>query len=67
MNLVKQKENPNRKLYFKGIKLWNMPVPTIEKEIRELWEEVNKVIHEGIQIEYKNVVIKSSKRITYLK
>ena len=44
-----------------------MPVPTIEKEIRELWEEVNKVIHEGIQIEYKNVVIKSSKRITYLK
>lgn len=30
-----------------------MPVPTIEKEIRELWEEVNKVIDEGIQIEYK--------------
>lgn len=48
-----KKENPNRKLYFKGIKLWNMPVPTIEKEIRELWEEVNKVINEGIQIEYK--------------
>lgn len=48
-----KKENPNRKLYFKGIKLWNMPAPTIEKEIRELWEEVNKVIHEGIQIEYK--------------
>ncbi|WP_410986007.1 Sau3AI family type II restriction endonuclease [Bacillus paranthracis] len=48
-----KKENPNRKLYFKGIKLWSMPVPTIEKEIRELWEEVNKVINEGIQIEYK--------------
>ncbi|WP_212934573.1 Sau3AI family type II restriction endonuclease [Bacillus hominis] len=48
-----KKENPNRKLYFKGIKLWNMPAPTIEKEIRELWEEVNKVINEGIQIEYK--------------
>ncbi|MED1401965.1 Sau3AI family type II restriction endonuclease [Bacillus mycoides] len=48
-----KKENPNRKLYFKGIKLWNMPVPTIEKEIRGLWEEVNTVVNEGIQIEYK--------------
>lgn len=44
-----------------------MPAPTIEKEIRELWEEVNKVIHEGIQIEYKNAVTKSSKQITYQK
>ena len=53
MNLNKQKENPNRELYFKGIKLWNMPVPTIEKEIRGLWEEVNTVVNEGIQLEYK--------------
>ena len=30
-----------------------MPVPTIEKEIRELWEEVNAVVNEGIKLEYK--------------
>ncbi|MGE0994849.1 Sau3AI family type II restriction endonuclease, partial [Bacillus sp. GMa5/2] len=48
-----KKENPNRELYFKGIKLWNMPVPTIEKEIRGLWEAVNTVVNEGIQLEYK--------------
>ncbi|WP_242256108.1 Sau3AI family type II restriction endonuclease [Bacillus cereus group sp. BfR-BA-01379] len=48
-----KKENPNRELYFKGIKLWNMPVLTIEKEIRELWEEVNTVVNEGIKLEYK--------------
>lgn len=48
-----KKENPNRELYFKGIKLWNMPAPTIEKEIRELWEEVNTVVNEGIKLEYK--------------
>ncbi|WP_459500512.1 Sau3AI family type II restriction endonuclease [Bacillus sp. C1] len=48
-----KKENPNRELYLKGIKLWNMPTPTIENEIRQLWEEVNKVIKEGIQIQYK--------------
>lgn len=47
------KENPNRTPYFKGIKLWNMPLTTIDKEMKQLWEEVNRVIAEGIQIEYK--------------
>ncbi|WP_035432000.1 Sau3AI family type II restriction endonuclease [Bacillus sp. UNC322MFChir4.1] len=48
-----KKENPERELYLKGIKLWNMPVHTIEKEVKQLWEEVNRVIKEGIQIQYK--------------
>jgi len=48
-----KKENPNRELYLKGIKLWNMPTHTIENEIKQLWEEVNKVIKDGIQIQYK--------------
>ncbi|ENQ3077402.1 restriction endonuclease [Bacillus cereus] len=48
-----KKENQERELYLKGIKLWNMPVRTIETEIKQLWEEVNKVIKEGIQIQYK--------------
>ncbi|UMZ35953.1 Sau3AI family type II restriction endonuclease [Priestia megaterium] len=47
-----RKENRDRFLYFKGIKLWNMPVKTIENEIKQLWEEVVKVTNEGIQINY---------------
>ncbi|MEI2438044.1 restriction endonuclease, partial [Priestia megaterium] len=49
----KKKDNPNREPYFKGIKLWNMPVTTIENEIKQLWEEVNRLIATGVQIEYK--------------
>lgn len=48
-----KRENPERELFFKGIKLWNMPIQTIEKEIRELWEEINLKIREGINIQYK--------------
>ncbi|WP_147533025.1 Sau3AI family type II restriction endonuclease [Bacillus marasmi] len=48
-----KKENPLRQLYLKGIKLWNMPVTTIENEIKQLWEQVNNVIIQGIKIEYK--------------
>lgn len=48
-----KKQNPDRKLYFKGIKLWNMPLKTIETKIKELWSSVNKVINEGVVIEYK--------------
>ncbi|MEW9053442.1 MAG: Sau3AI family type II restriction endonuclease [Neobacillus sp.] len=48
-----KKQNPHRDLYFKGIKLWNMPFQTIETEIRQLWIEVNKVVNNGVRIEYK--------------
>jgi DNA mismatch repair protein MutH len=47
-----KKDNPNRKLFFKGIKLWNMPENTIESKIKELWVEVNKLLHSGLKIEY---------------
>jgi DNA mismatch repair protein MutH len=46
-------ENPNRDLYLKGIKLWNMPFNTIETKIKQLWEEVNRVVKEGVNIIYK--------------
>jgi DNA mismatch repair protein MutH len=48
-----KKQNPNRHLYLKGIKLWNMPFQTIENEIKQLWEVINKIINEGLKIEYK--------------
>lgn len=48
-----KKQNPNRDLYLKGIKLWNMPLPIIDTKIKEVWEEVNRVINEGIKLDYK--------------
>ncbi|WP_100333588.1 Sau3AI family type II restriction endonuclease [Bacillus alkalisoli] len=48
-----KKENPNRELVFKGIKFWNMPEETVENEIKELWEEVNRLINKNeLEIEY---------------
>lgn len=47
-----KKQNPNRKLFLKGVKLWNMPYPTIEKEIKQVWKEVNRLISEGLQINH---------------
>lgn len=49
----RKEENPNRNLFLKGIKLWNMPISTIEKEIKELWKEINLKIYKGIDIQYK--------------
>ncbi|EIT87264.1 LLAKR2I restriction enzyme [Fictibacillus macauensis ZFHKF-1] len=48
-----KQQNPNRQLFLKGIKLWNMPYRTIEHEIKQLWETVNQKIKEGLQIGYK--------------
>lgn len=48
----KKTDNPKRQLYFKGIKLWSMPEKTIDIEIKQLWEEVNRLIKNGLQIEY---------------
>jgi len=54
-----KEQNPNRQLFFKGIKIWNMPYSTIEKEIKQIWEELNKLITEGLQINY----VKKGKKI----
>lgn len=48
-----KKENPNRELYFKGIKLWNMSFQTIETKVKELWEEVRFKLETGLNIKYK--------------
>ncbi|MFE4130584.1 Sau3AI family type II restriction endonuclease [Peribacillus sp. YIM B13482] len=48
-----KKQNPDRKLYFKGINLWNMPLPTIDQEIKQIWEEVNRLLQQGLHIEFK--------------
>ena len=50
-----KKENPERKQYFKGIKLWNMPETNIDKYVYSLWEETRDTLLDG-------VVLTSTKR-----
>lgn len=46
------KQNKNsRSLYFKGIKLWNMPEDTLQNEIYQLWEKVREILLEGVELE----------------
>lgn len=50
-------QNKNRTLYFKGIKLWNMPQSEIEGRLYGFWLEFKILINEGIeltQIKQKN-------------
>ena len=48
-----KKQNPDRELQLKGIKLWNMSLPTIDHEIKQVWEEVNRLMNQGLHIEFK--------------
>lgn len=45
-----EKENPNRKLYFQGIKLWNMPMSEIEGRLKDFFFHVQDLIREGIEL-----------------
>lgn len=58
-----EKQNTERELYFEGIKLWNMPIKTIDTEIKEVWEETNRLIGEEVRIEHKkrgNILIETN-------
>lgn len=48
-----QKQNPERELYFKGIKLWNMPMEEVEDRLKECWLDIQKTLHEGVKLEKK--------------
>ncbi|MDF2557344.1 MAG: restriction enzyme [Bacillales bacterium] len=45
-------QNSIRKLYFKGVKLWNMPIETIEKEIKQLWVDLREKLEKSLEIKY---------------
>lgn len=49
----REKENSDRDLYFKGIKLWNMPMVEIENRLKDFWLKVKKILEEGVIIESK--------------
>ncbi|MDW0113268.1 Sau3AI family type II restriction endonuclease [Sporosarcina saromensis] len=48
-----KKQNPNRKLYFNGIKLWNMPPGEINGRLKTFWSDVQILINNGIHLEPK--------------
>lgn len=43
-----KKENPERKQYFKGVRLWNMPESHIDKFVYPLWKTVKATVNEGV-------------------
>src|SRR5699024_5193542 len=45
--------NPDRNLYFKGIKLWNMPMKEIEGRLKEFWISTRKTLRAGVVLEEK--------------
>ncbi|MFJ8367132.1 MutH/Sau3AI family endonuclease [Bacillus cereus] len=40
-------------VYFKGFKLWQMPIEILEKDIFDFWECLRKILNEGVKIELK--------------
>lgn len=47
--VVFQYDNENN-LRFKGIKLWHMPMKTIENELFNYWTEIRKVLNSGVKL-----------------
>lgn len=46
-----ERANPNRMLYFKGIKLWNMPMQEIETRLKDFWSSGKTILGEGVTFE----------------
>ncbi|MBM7620043.1 DNA mismatch repair endonuclease MutH [Bacillus tianshenii] len=46
----KYKKGIKRIPYFEGIKLWNMPLETIERELYALWMETRKIVSKGVEL-----------------
>lgn len=40
-------------VYFKGFKLWQMPIEILEKDVFDFWECLRKILNEGVKIELK--------------
>lgn len=42
--------NPYRELYFKGIKLWNLPLEIIDNKLFDFWQHVQSLIQVGLKL-----------------
>ena len=45
-----KKQNPNRKLYFKSVKLWNMPKTVIDNELKDFWLKTQRTLNAGVEL-----------------
>lgn len=59
-----EKENSNRKLYFQGVTLWNMPMVEIEGRLKDFFFYVQELIHKGIKLvpeqQKKRTIVKNN-------
>lgn len=46
----KKQKNVKRDLYFKEVKLWNMPKKVIDKDLFHFWNKTKEIIQQGINI-----------------
>lgn len=46
-----EKENKNRELFFKGIKLWNMPIKEVEGRLKDFYLCLQQQLSSGVKIE----------------
>lgn len=47
----RKKDNPNRQLFFKGMKPWKIPIDVLDREIKDVWTRTRQLALEGIEIE----------------
>ena len=52
--------NAKEELIFKGIKLWHMPMETIETKLYEYWDAIRKTVSEGVQLQETKRGIKNN-------
>ncbi|MFJ5717518.1 Sau3AI family type II restriction endonuclease [Neobacillus sp. NPDC093127] len=55
-----EKENKDRELFFKGIKLWNMPISVIQERLKNFYYSLQQQLVSGVQIE---IVLKGKKTV----
>lgn len=42
--------NEQDELIFKGVKLWHMPMETIETKLYEYWQEIHQIVNDGVKL-----------------
>lgn len=52
--------NSEHELIFKGIKLWHMPMESIETKVREYWNAIRETVNEGVQLQETKRGIKNN-------
>lgn len=53
-------QNPQRELFFKGVKLWNMPMIEIEGRLKDFWVKGKNTLLEGVVLEETKRGIKNN-------